>query len=823
MFSEITKYLKSGLNRKLASTVMFSILLVEFMLLFPSVIKYKEAQVRMVEMHAELLIETLDSALLNIGRISDPKQFSNHLQNHEMVRGFSICGKNGCIIRSGEAVDPMSESMGVNGSKLSEDSTRMEVTQALNVASEPLWVVLLVDSTMIHHRVIQYIWNTLGLIALIAIFVTFASLIGIALIVINPILKLKRTMYLAMDDPTQPTKYVLENNNQDEIADLTQTYNRFLFDISHYQDQLRESKREVERGLSASEARWKFALEGSGDGVWDWNPVTDEVFFSKQFIDNLGYREDEFIDRMLLLDDYVHPNDVTAASLAMQKHLAGKTPDYSIEQRIKNKSGEWVWILSRGMAISRDAMGSATRVVGTHTDISSHKASEQLIWQQANIDTLTQLPNRRLFNRHLKESIQTSKDENTSFVLMFLDLDNFKIINDTHGHKAGDLLLKEAAKRLSGCIRKQDIVSRLGGDEFTIILNNIEDSEVVKKVAKNVLLTLAKPFYIDLEAFHVTASIGITNYPEDAATDDVLLMNADQAMYEAKALGRNRYRYFSLEMRVSAQTRMRTINELREAVQEEQFEVYFQPIVCFKTGKIVKAECLIRWKHPEQGLLGADSIIRLAEETNMIVDIGNWIFQRSTEQLAKWRQKYDSDLKISVNTSPAQYIDDGFAVDDWYAHLNKLGLPYNCLIVEITEGLLLNLDDNVTTKLEALRKGGVQIALDDFGTGYSSLSYLQEIPSDFLKIDRSFVNNIMYDKKTRALCGEIIKIAHIYNTQVIAEGIETIEQSKLLTESGCDFGQGFLYSKPVSAEEFEKLLQQQEPKTKQKPIERLSN
>jgi len=823
MFSEITKIIKSGLNRKIASTVMFSILLVEFMLLVPSVIKYKEGQVQMVEMHAELLIETLDSALVNIGRIGDPKQFSNHLQNHEMVRGFSICGKNGCVIRSGEPVDPMSESMGVNGKKLSEDSSRMEVTRSLSVASDPLWVVLRVDSTMIHHMVGHYIWNTLGLIALISIFVTLGALIGIALIVINPILKLKQTMYLAMEDPTQPTKYIIENNNQDEIADLTQTYNRFLFDISHYQDQLKESKREVERGLSASEARWKFALEGSGDGVWDWNPVTDEVFFSKQFVDNLGYREEEFIDRMLSWSEYVHPNDVTAANLAMQNHLSGKTNDYSIEQRIKNKSGQWVWMLSRGMTISRDATGKATRVVGTHTDISAHKASEQLIWQQANIDALTQLPNRRLFNNHLHASMQTCSDENASFVLMFLDLDNFKIINDTHGHKAGDLLLKEAAKRLSSCIRKQDIVSRLGGDEFTIILNQIENSDDVKKVAENILAALAKPFHIDLEAFHVTASIGITHYPEDANTQEILLMNADQAMYEAKALGRNRYCYFSLEMRVSAQTRMRTINELREAVQEEQFEVYFQPIVCFKTGKIVKAECLIRWQHPQQGLLGADSIIRLAEETNMIVDIGNWIFQRSTEHLAKWRQKYDADLKLSVNTSPAQYIDDGFAVEQWYSHMDKLGLPYECLIVEITEGLLLNLDDSVTKKLERLRTGGVQIALDDFGTGYSSLSYLQEIQSDFLKIDRSFVNNIMYDKKTRALCSEIIKIAHIYNTQVIAEGIETIEQSKVLTESGCDFGQGFLYSKPVSADEFEKLLQQQGSKASRQSIKLVSN
>lgn len=816
MFSEITKIIKSGLNQKVASVVLFSILLVEFIVLFPSVMNYKESQVRVVENYAELLIKTLDSALLSSGNISNPGQFAHHLQNHELVRGFSICNKNNCLIRSGEAIDSENELLGKNIAELSEDSSRMEVTRLLKGSVDKFWVTLRLDSTMINERVTQYIWNALTLITIISIFVTLSALIGIVFIVINPILKLKQTMYLAMEDPTQPTNYILENSNRDEIADLTQTYNRFLFDISHYQDQLNESKREVERGLSASEARWRFALEGSGDGVWDWNPSTDKVFFSKQFTDNLGYQEGEFINRMQYWNDYIHPKDLPAASLAMEEHLSGKTNDYSIEQRIRNKSGSWTWMLSRGMVINRDSSGSATRVVGTHTDISAHKASEQLIWQQSNIDSLTQLSNRRLFNNHLQTSIQLHKDSGVQFVLIFLDLDNFKIINDTHGHSAGDLLLKEAAKRLVNCCRQRDIVSRLGGDEFTIILNDLERSSTINKVASNILAELAKPFHIDLEAFHITASIGITKYPEDANNQEVLLMNADQAMYEAKALGRNRYEYFSIEMRTSAQTRMRTINELRKAVSEEQFEIFYQPIICFKTGKIVKAECLIRWRHPTQGLLGADSVVRLAEETNMIVDIGNWIFYRATESLAEWRKKYNPELKVSVNTSPVQYVDNECVVEDWFKHMDKLGLPHDCLIVEITEGLLLNLNDVVLNKLEAFRNEGVQIALDDFGTGYSSLSYLQEIHSDFLKIDRSFVNNIMYDDKTRALCHEIIKIAHIYDTEVIAEGIETIEQSKLLNDSGCDFGQGYLYSKPVSAKEFEALLEQQhQPAKKQ--------
>ncbi|MGB1311171.1 MAG: hypothetical protein ACPG47_08155 [Leucothrix sp.] len=299
MFSEVVKNIQSGLNRKLASIVLFSILLIEFIVLIPSVISYQKTQVRVAESHAELLIETLESLLVKQGTITDPQQFSEHLQHHEMVKGFSICGKAGCIIRSGEAVSPTHEASGEVGAVITKGIPSIEVTRHLAGSNDKLWIVLKIESA-VDAMVVAYTWKTLGIIALISIFVTLASLISIVLVVINPVLKLKQTMYLAMEDPTQPTKYILENNNQDEIADLTQTYNRLLFDISHYQDQLNESKREVERGLSASEARWKFALEGSGDGVWDWNPLTDSVFFSSQFLDKLGYQESTFIDQMWL-------------------------------------------------------------------------------------------------------------------------------------------------------------------------------------------------------------------------------------------------------------------------------------------------------------------------------------------------------------------------------------------------------------------------------------------------------------------------------------------------------------------------------------------
>ena len=785
---------------------------------------HKKHELMMIESHAQLLISTVDSLLLTGHPITDTDDLTQHLNNHHLVSGYAVCNKNGCPTQFGENIASPSISTGLSNSQLYNDESRLEVTQMLKVDTNkvlPHWIVIKINSSDLRVSVTRYLWNTISLIMIISIFVTIATIIGVAYIVINPVLRLKNTMSMAMEDPTRPINYLLETELSDEIADLTQTYNRLLYDLHHYQEQLTESKREVERGLSSSEARWKFALEGSGDGIWDWTPKDDHIFFSRQIIERLGYKEGEFTETMAFWGSLLHSDDIDASIKALYAHLKGETEDYSFEHRVQHKNGQWFWILSRGMVISRDKKGIATRVVGTHTDISAHKESEALIWRQANLDLLTELPNRRLFQDHLRQAMDSASESGIPMVLMFLDLDNFKIINDTHGHKTGDTLLQETAKRLQNCVRSEDIVARLGGDEFTIILKNVENEKIVTHIAENVLQELARPFHIGMEVFHISASIGITYYPNDAINHETLLMNADQAMYAAKEQGRNRYCNFSQAMRTRAQIRMRTINELRLAITEEQFVVYYQPIVDMTTGKIIKAETLIRWQHPKYGLLGADSIIRLAEETGMIVDIGNWIFRKSTEQLALWRGEYDKNLKISVNTSASQYRDEGCVVQCWLDHMNQLELPYDSLVVEITESMMLDFDNDVMSKLDAFRDAGIKIALDDFGTGYSSLSYLQQINSDFLKIDRSFVSNITENKRNRLLCHEIIKIAHIFGMKVIAEGIETVEQGKILAASGCDFGQGYLYSRPISADDFEALLVNQVHEN-QKPIGQLN-
>ncbi|RVU84826.1 EAL domain-containing protein [Leucothrix sargassi] len=813
MISSVKKMFSSVLSMKIAGTVLCSILLVEIIILVPSLVNQKHHAHDMARDQANIVLSTLKSALLYEGTTTNPEFYEKLLSYQELVKGYALCNTDGCPITFGEKVSLDHLASLEDRTVTSKDNTRLETTRLMIDGHTQYWIILRTDTSIFKETMMDYVLRIVGLILLICLFVTITTTMGLLWVVLKPIQSLKDNIQNLLSDPTNPLKYIQRVHSNDEIGDLTKTFNRLLFDINNYQEVVEQSQKEVEKGLSASEARWKFALEGSGDGVWDWNPITDKIYFSKQFLGILGLDEDdEFISNMDDWAQYLHPKDFPASARAMRDHLKGKTEYYSIEHRVLHKDGHWVWSLSRGMVISRNEDGFATRVVGTQTDISRQKEAEALIWRQANIDLLTGLPNRRLFQAELKKSIQKydkSKGALGPLILMLLDLDNFKTINDTHGHQFGDSLLKEAARRLNRCVLNKGIAARLGGDEFTIVLENLRDKTALTNIANNVLEELAKPFVIGIETFHVSASIGITRYPEDASDIDTLIMNADQAMYASKESGRNRYHFFSQDMRTEAKARLVAVNELREAYKQGQFEVYYQPIVDFETGHIVKAEALIRWNHPTRGLLGADTVVPLAEETGLITDIGNMVFSKCIQQLAQWQKQYNPAFQMSINTSPLQYYNNECVVENWLEEMDALELSYNHLVVEITENLMLDLDKNVRAKLDAFQNHGVQLALDDFGTGYSSLSYLKNIKSNYLKIDRSFVQNIVDSDKNLALCLEIIKIAHIFGMQVIAEGIETQEQAWLLSDGGCDYAQGYFYSKPVTASAFETLLKKQ--------------
>ena len=521
------------------------------------------------------------------------------------------------------------------------------------------------------------------------------------------------------------------------------------------------------------------------------------------FVSLRGRAESEVIGRHVrCLNSPCHDRDFYRA---MWRSVMG-TGSWQGEHWGQHANGELYpeWL---SINTSYGADGEVHRRVMIFSNIAEIKQAEAIIWKQANFDRLTDLPNRQMFHDRLEQSIRKSRRTGSRTGLLFLDLDRFKEINDTLGHAVGDDLLKEAARRLSGCVRQSDTVARLGGDEFTVLLDDIREPRDVERLTRNILRRLAEPFRLGVETVFISTSIGITFYPDDAPDAETLLNNADQAMYAAKAEGRNRSCYFTLSMQEQAQTRMRLVNDLHLALDQSQFSLDFQPIVDLTTGRILKAETLLRWHHPVRGLVSPAEFIPLAEETGIIRCIGDWVFCEATRQVAEWRRLYGLDIQISVNISPAQLRHEGLDHVFWRSHLDTLGLSPRQVIVEITEGLLIDSgDERIQQQLDAFREAGMQVALDDFGTGYSSLSYLRKFNIDFLKIDQSFVANLSPDGPDLALCEAIILLAHKLGLRVVAEGIESREQFELLAAAGCDDGQGYLFARPLSPIDFERLL-----------------
>ncbi|MGB5444910.1 MAG: EAL domain-containing protein [Psychromonas sp.] len=446
------------------------------------------------------------------------------------------------------------------------------------------------------------------------------------------------------------------------------------------------------------------------------------------------------------------------------------------------------------------------RHVAIFTDITASKAAEKLIWQQANFDHLTNLPNRVMLKNTLEKEIARSQRRNSMMAMLLLDLDRFKDVNDTLGHAVGDQLLIEVARRLTAAVRKVDTVARLGGDEFVVLLSDINDLSDINIIASNILKSLAQAYHFGENTAHITACIGISLYPNDNDCIEDLLKSADQAMYAGKANGRNRYYFFTPEMQYAMTFRSELILSLRSAIESEQFILYYQPIVDLKTAKINKAEALIRWLHPTKGTINPIDFIPLAEETRLINPLGKWIFATALEQVKLIRQTIDSTFQITINISPIQFASTESGMENWSEQLLQANVCGSAFVTEITEGLIMDPGKRTQKLLCALKEVGMQLALDDFGQGYSSLSYLHELDSDYLKIDQKFVNTIQPGNEALTMCEAIIMMAHRLGLKVIAEGIETEAQKDLLMAAGCDFGQGYLFSHPLSGEQLIELL-----------------
>lgn len=557
--------------------------------------------------------------------------------------------------------------------------------------------------------------------------------------------------------------------------------------------------------LEQSEERWKLAMDSSGDGVWDWYVQTGDEYFSKRCKEIYGFAEHEIADRAEALDGRTHLDDVVQMQRDREDHFSGKTEVYRNEHRILCKDNTWKWVLSRGVVIERDADGKPWRMIGTHSDITERKKSEAQIWRQANFDQLTGLPNRRMLRTRLEEALERSQSHGAKLAVVFVDLDHFKEVNDTLGHEAGDMLLVEAAQRIQKSVGGMDTVARMGGDEFTVVINHVSDTAALEIQLQGILDQMAQAFAIRTEQVFVSASLGVALYPDDATTVEDLFKHADQALYVAKGAGRNRYSFFTPALEEAAQNRLRLAADLRGALAGQEFEVVYQPIIHLATGQVAKAEALLRWHHPQRGLVSPAQFISIAESTGMIIDIGEWVFHQAAAQVAQWQKRYDSQFQISVNKSPVQFHYRGNQ-SSWAEQLLAMGLDGKSIAVEITEGVLLESGAAVAQQLAALRAGGCAISLDDFGTGYSSLTYLQRFAIDVIKIDQSFVRNLATRSTDLALCRAIIVMAHELGLTVVAEGVETEEQRDLLIDIGCDYGQGYWFAKPLGAHAFELFM-----------------
>ena len=795
MFRHIKDILSARLYQKFIGAVGLAVVFIGVLVLTPDIYREFDDQKLRIKEQAEQLMKSMNSAVdagqsIRLGELS--------LGSHQVV-GFEVCQGINCDLRAGETItraEPTELSViGLFDSRFKRAEFARRITWN---ATTPRIISLRIDTTVLYQNIYTYIKFEIWYVFIITLFALIVATYCINKMIVLPALQLKQNITRANNDPGNSIKYLLNVNSKSELSGLIHEFNKMLLDIDDYQTKLSKAK-------ESSDVRWKYAIEGSGDGIWDWNPVTDDIFFSPQILNKLGYGSDHVIATMEQWIAMIHPEDREKSNLTLDAHLNALSSEFSVNNRIRRADGSWLWVLSRGMVVTRDEDQLATRVVGTHTDISIQKDNEDLIWSQANIDTLTNLPNRRMYKNYLRR-LANGSFGSIEFTLFYIDLDQFKSINDTLGHKVGDELLVSAASRLSEAVGEEHVVSRIGGDEFTVILRDITDKNSINDIANAILKRISESFYLSGNVFNISASIGITRFPEDAADVVAIEINADQALYESKDNGRNQYSYFNQAMRDASLNRLSIAKDLKAALDDEQFEVYYQPIVDMKTGCIVKAEALVRWNHPEKGLILPSDFIQIAEESGLIVGIGDWVFYQAIVQLAYWRKHYKPEMGISINTSAAQYRDNGSDVNHWLEHITAHGVSCNAVVVEITESLIMGQTLAVTSRFNALRQAGIKIALDDFGTGYTSLSYLQKIQSDYLKIDYSFVKDIAKNKRSIDLCKTIIDIAHNYDMKVIAEGIEQLEQRDLLKSAKADLGQGYLFCKPMPAQDFERML-----------------
>ncbi|MCY6957118.1 GGDEF domain-containing phosphodiesterase [Clostridium brassicae] len=590
-----------------------------------------------------------------------------------------------------------------------------------------------------------------------------------------------------------------EKRLEEEYIELSAVYEELTATEEELRIQYNELQ-EKEELLRKSEERYQLALLAAKDGIYDFDIKNNKMFYSNSWKNMLGYQDEDIEDSYDVWESLIHPLDKQRVVEEMNKYLNKEINSYNIEYRFKNKDGSYIWVQDRATAVW-DGEGNPSRVTGAHINIDERIKKEKIIFNMAYYDGLTGLPNRRFFKEKLKEIL---KEDNKGIVL-FLDLDNFKNINDTLGHDVGDELLKVIACKLKEVLGKDDILARFGGDEFLILQPNIYKREEAIKSVNKILDIFKDLWQVREHKIYITSSIGITHYPHDSSDLNIILRNVDTAAYDAKSSGKNRYEFFEKSMYDEMLRKTKIEKALREAIDNNELELYYQPQVEVKTGKIVSLEALIRWKHPEMGLVSPMEFIPIAEETGFIVDIGEWVLRTACKQNKEWKDKGYKYDTVAVNVSSIQLRQRGF-VDLVKNILEETKLEPQFLELEITESVLMESLQKSIKILDELRTIGVKTALDDFGTGYSSLNYLMKIPIDTVKIDKTFIDNICVNYTQKSVIEGIILIAHEMKLDVVAEGVEVEDQLKILANKKCDKIQGYFFSKPYEANNVEKNL-----------------
>ncbi len=558
--------------------------------------------------------------------------------------------------------------------------------------------------------------------------------------------------------------------------------------------------------LKESEDRYAVAVRGTNDGLWDWNLRSSVLHLSIRWKEIVGYAEAELEDRPESWLDRIHPEDASWVRKALESHLSGIADSFSAEYRLQHRDGTYRWVHSRGQAL-RDSAGQAYRIAGSLTDVSDRKVIEHQLVHEATHDALTGLPNRAHFRDLLQRALErTRRRQDRPLAVLFIDLDRFKVINDSLGHHSGDQLLIATAQRLAGCLRDGDVVARLGGDEFALVLADVHDQNDAGAVASRIQVAVSAPIGIDGQDVITTASIGIAVSLLGEDTPAEMLKRADLAMYQAKAHGKARHEFFDLSAQAGHMAALHLEVELRQAIELEQFVLDYQPMISIATREITGLEALVRWRHPQRGQLAPGDFIPIAEETGLILPLGEWILRTACRQAQLWHAAGWTHLRMAVNVSVAQLHDPGF-VDLVRRVLRETGLPAHALELEIPETAALSELDQTLQALLALRLLGVYIALDDFGNSYATLGYLKQLPVNTLKIDRSFVARVDADRNDSAIVSAIVAMAGVLHINVVAEGVESSEQYEILAGHSCSEAQGYLICRPAGPEAITHWLQ----------------